>query len=1049
MNHPPNDQQWRIIRETTDHLLVSAGAGTGKTTTVVNHILYLIGVPVEGECAAEPIPLRDIAAITYTNAAAADLKRDLRKKLRDAGRRREAYLVDTLRIGTIHAFCGAILREFALHHGGHPDAQVLDDGEANALASEAVRDSMVAAIEEDATQGLKELFEVRSFKDVEDDVGRLVAESDRLAVISGNRADLDQREGAIVDLALLSRRRLDRVLTDRGLIDYDSMIVQTRDLLRHDDVRRALQRRLRVLVIDEFQDVDPVQGQIAYLLGQPGENVEGSTRLLIVGDPKQSIYRFRRADVTVWNRTRVDFERWDGCAVAPLSHNYRSTDSILGFVDHTIGALMDEPLAGDELADYEVRFETLEAGTDDQKRDRSVELIVVPAKSDGKKQSAGDARRIEAEAVARRAAQLVRDGEAEWGDIAILLTGWAALDTYRLALEAAGAPTYPLLNERFWLRREVIDMIVALKAIRDPADDVAFVGFMRSPFVGVKDETLLAAARTRGGRRPYWYARDEVEVGEPELWSEGVRRLERYVELRDRMPTPDLLAELLRETGYLAHLAYQGDHKEQAIGNVHKFLHLAHGMAQLGLGDFIKRIDEARTRKDREADALLSGQDGAVTLTSIHSAKGLEWKVVFVCDLDRGPHIPKDRLIIGRDTIALHIDDEEPEEGGDEAEEPAPDRHAELKAQELAEEQVERKRVWYVAFTRAMERLIVSGLPEWDRDKDNRITPAEILWTRLTSVELEDGAEFSYQSRAGATFAGTVRLANPEDVDERTEHIPDPLASERLATAPAPIAMATGRPRHSATELLSFSRCEKKHWFKYVLGVREPSSGRGKAELVDAISRGLIVHDVLERLREDAELDELLEDAITRHDEDAPPSGSERGIEYREHLREEVQLVSEHADYRALADQPTARHELDFVYLRNRDERYEGSFDLAALDGERITLLDVKTPQCDEAMARKKAGDYAPQRDVYVSAAEGIGTIEVDRFAFQFSRAECQVSEEISQELRQEIGERMAHARERLEADDPQLTASPRECYFCGYQKVGWCPGVQEKGDNP
>ncbi len=380
------------------------------------------------------------------------------------------------------------------------------------------------------------------------------------------------------------------------------------------------------------------------------------------------------------------------------------------------------------------------------------------------------------------------------------------------------------------------------------------------------------------------------------------------------------------------------------------------------------------------------------------------------------------------------------------AEEPAPDRHAELKAQELAEEKAERKRVWYVAFTRAMERLIVSGLPEWDRDKENRITPGEILWTRLTSVELEDGAEFSYQSCAGAGFAGTVRLANPENVDERTEHIADALPLEQLATAPAPIVMATGRPRHSATELLSPSCCDKKHWFKYVLGVREPPSGRTKEELVDAISRGLIVHDVLERLREDVELDDLLEDAITRHDDDAPQSGSERGIEYREHLREEVQLVAGHPDYRAVADQPTARHELDFVYIRNRDERYEGSFDLAALEQERITLLDVKTPQCDEPMARKKARDYAPQRDVYVSAAEGIGNIPVDRFCFQFSRAECQVSETISAGLRDEITNRMTQARQRLEADDPQLTASPRECYFCGYKKVGWCDGSESSG---
>ena len=98
---------------------------------------------------------------------------------------------------------------------------------------------------------------------------------------------------------------------------------------------------------------------------------------------------------------------------------------------------------------------------------------------------------------------------------------------------------------------------------------------------------------------------------------------------------------------------------------------------------------------------------------------------------------------------------------------------------------------------------------------------------------------------------------------------------------------------------------------------------------------------------------------------------------------------------------------------------------------------------CDEAMARKKAGDYAAQRDVYVSAAEGISGREVDRFAFQFSRAECQVSAEISEELRQEIGAHMTHALEHLEADDPAMTATSRECYFCGDKKVGWCPGVE------
>jgi ATP-dependent helicase/nuclease subunit A len=110
----PTPSQLAAITSTGEHVLVAAGAGTGKTTTVVGRILYLLGVPIEGRQIAERLELRDIAAITYTNAAAADLKRKLREKLREAGRRDEAYEIDAARIGTIHGFCGAILREFAL-----------------------------------------------------------------------------------------------------------------------------------------------------------------------------------------------------------------------------------------------------------------------------------------------------------------------------------------------------------------------------------------------------------------------------------------------------------------------------------------------------------------------------------------------------------------------------------------------------------------------------------------------------------------------------------------------------------------------------------------------------------------------------------------------------------------------------------------------------------------------------------------------------------------------------------------------------------------------
>lgn len=1030
----PTPQQWRVIEETERHLLVSAGAGTGKTSTVISHILYLVGLEIHGKRVKTPIRLQDIAAITFTNAAAADLKKKLRAGLREMGQREESYLVDTLRIGTIHAFCGALMREFALRAGGHPYPEVLDEGEAGALAADAAREAVLEVLDDKSVADLDALFHERSVELVEADMVMLMAESDRLHHIALNLEQMDERERATVALAQKARTILNRRLDERGLVDFDQMIVRTRDLLRDDSVRRAAQRRMKVLIIDEFQDVDPVQREIAYLLGQPGNGSAKGTRLVIVGDPKQSIYRFRRADVTVWNQVRGDFDRWDDCDVVPISENFRSTDGILGFVDATVGKILSTPIIGDETSEYEVPFESLSVGSEEQQQDRSVELLLLPAKSDGKDYGADELRAIEAAKVAERAAELVESGEFGWGDIAVLLTGWGALDTYQGALESLGAPTYAFLNEGFYTRREVLDMILALEVVRDPTDDLTFFGFLRSPFVGAKDETLLAVSRQVG--RPYWFKRSDVKVRDQELWERGCDIIERYAALRDRMPTDVLLASLLEETGYLAHLRLMGPERDQALANVQKFLHMARGMAQVGVGDLLRTIEEARARDDREPDALLSGQENAVTLTSIHSAKGLEWKVVFFCDTIRGPANKFPDLLVGRDTMALKPIDPSA----------SPNRHEELKKLMAVEEAAERKRLWYVAMTRARRRLIVSGLPEGKRVAKNPKTPAEFLWSHLQQVEFTDGGAFEYESHDGTRFVGTVRLGDPSCLTSTRERDTptDVLSTDVLPPVLTRLPVAAGRLRHSATEFLALDRCERRHWFKYGLGVREPSVNWKKPELLDAIARGLIVHDVLERLREETELDALLEDAIGRHDEDAPPKGGPVGTRYRDHLREEIALVADHPEYRAVADLPAAKRELDFLAIGGPLERYEGSFDLAAWEGQGYVMLDVKTPQCDEVAAKRKARHYAPQRDVYVSAAESIGGADVERFAFQFSRAATQVSEEITPDTRKEIRGRVAGAIERIEAGKGEMTAFPTECRFCGYKRIGWCPGVEQ-----
>jgi ATP-dependent helicase/nuclease subunit A len=1014
------------------HVLVAAGAGTGKTQCVVGRLLYALGEEVVGRRLPETarLALRDVAAITFTNVAAADLQRKLREALRAAGRGADAERVDTARIGTIHSFCGQILREFALQLDRSPGLLALDEAEAVALGADSAREVLLDAVERGESAGLNELLGAYEVEKVERWVARLAADGDRLAMLERD-AEADSRERAILELARRAHELVRQRLHERSAFDFDAMIGLTRDLLRdRPDVRRVLQRRIRLLIVDEFQDVDPAQQEIAWLLGEPGQAGSNATRLMLVGDPKQSIFRFRRADVTVWNRVQRDFEAGAG-AVHVLSENFRSRRAILGFVDAVLGPELDapvDPAAG--RAEYEVPAQALLATAANDLPDPAVELLVLPPDSHGKSRTGTSARSLEIPAVAARVRELVSAGTAP-GDIALLVAAWGAVGEYREALRREGVASWTLRNEGYWERREVLDCVVALQCLRDPHDDLALMGVLRSPLVGVRDETLLEMARQ--GRTPYWPRLEQVECTERELVAFGAGLIRRLARLRDRMPHDELLQELLDSSGYLAHLRLLGEDGRQAMANVRKLLRLLRGWRELPLSDVLRVIAEFREREEgtREGDAPLASREDAVTITSIHSSKGLEWPVVIWADATRGAPELDWFFVPGRTAVRLRSPDVD-----DWKDDP---RFVAARRAEEREERAQRKRLWYVAATRARERLIVAGVPLGEPKKLGG-TVAECMGRLgvLSQPQVE------YRDHQGMSFTAAVRVA-PEVVPlpEVVEPLPV-LGAEVLGAMPAPVVVAAGRRRHSASELLTLSRCARKHWFAYTAGLREPEVDRGSAEFLDAVTRGQIVHDVLERLKELDELDRLLEDAIGRWDPDAPPPEAVTGGRYRAKLREEVERVAKHADYRAVADLPGARRELGFVHLEGEGREFQGKLDLAAVRSDGVVLVDVKTSQgLTEDAARLRAASYQPQRNVYVRAVEAVGGRDVAEFGFHFSGAGLHIAEPVTAAVRAEAGAAVSRALDVIEAGERGMTASPQECRFCGYRKAGWCEGVR------
>ena len=583
--------QQTVVFTNDTNLLVGAGAGSGKTSTIVQKLCYLVGGNVQDAEGNErrienPIGLDTVAAITYTNQAAADLKRKLRSALRGAGKPRLAGEVDVARIGTIHSFCADILRDFSLRAGLSPSANVLSPRESSLRRMDCARAVLSEAADNDV-EALLQLAGGRRLRDISSWIEDLASSPDRLAGWVSSGVELRPDERTLLKLATKAAVMHRDELTRSSTLDFDLMITATRDLLRDDDdVRRAVQREIRILVIDEFQDVDPAQRDIALSLAGISGDDDSPSRLVLVGDPKQSIYRFRGAEVSLWNDISTRFDAQQLGMRVELTDNFRSKRGILALVDLLVGSRLDQAIVeGDARKPYEVDHAPLVASNVDADGDNCVELLCIAPRADGKQLATKQVRIIEAQAIAERIRELHETG-TRYGDIALLLRSWKDLDIYRHALRLLDIPVYAFGTSGFWNAREVTDCLLTLRAIRDPFDNTALVGFLKSPFVGVRDETLVALANSAHGGCLFGALLSEPR--ERSLLHRANELLSRFGVLRDRLPVHTIIARLILESGFLASSALDSENGSQAVLNLRKLVRLASAQPERSLGEFLR-----------------------------------------------------------------------------------------------------------------------------------------------------------------------------------------------------------------------------------------------------------------------------------------------------------------------------------------------------------------------------------------------------------------------------------------------------------------------------
>jgi DNA helicase-2/ATP-dependent DNA helicase PcrA len=573
-----NPEQRQAVTHGEGAVLILAGPGSGKTRVITHRIAYLVR--------ERRTPPWRILAVTFTNKAAREMRERVGRLLGDDAK--DAHL------GTFHSMCARWLRIDGSAIGLARDFVIYDDSDQISLMK-------------------------RVLEELRLDPRRITPRS-VLSAISNAKSELigpeqlRSRAGSYFDeIVARSYEVYQQRLRAASALDFDDLLSEAVRLLQDGPgmLEKYAGRYLHVLV-DEFQDTNPVQYQLARQLASAHSNIT------VVGDPDQGIYSWRSADV----RNVEYFERdFPGCTVYLLEQNYRSTSAILAAADAVIAKNRDRKQrrlwtdreGGDLVATYD-------AYNDEE----------------------------EGETVGGEIARLVA-GRRRYSEIAVMYRTNAQSRAIEEAFIRRKIPYRLIGGTRFYQRREIKDVVAYLRLTQNPADEASFLRIVNVPPRGIGDRTIerLREYATATGASLV-AACDELSEGRPvpnvngrsaSAVREFALMLRRLREHRDR-PLPALLDEVLAETGYGRYLLNNEGDARDRVENIDQLRAVMSEYEGVGAeqGDLAQFLQDVSLVAD--VDELKDGVE-AVTLITLHAAKGLEYPVVFIVGVEEGvlPHI--------------------------------------------------------------------------------------------------------------------------------------------------------------------------------------------------------------------------------------------------------------------------------------------------------------------------------------------------------------------------------------------------------------------------
>lgn len=1154
--------QQEALADSSARVLVSAGAGSGKTRLLVAYFLQAL---LEDE-----VPAQDLVAVTFTRKAAAELVGRIRSYLLAQGRDDLSRELAQSTIGTIHSLCRRLIREHALEALVDPAFTVIE-AETAAIIKEEICLSVWAELVEEADeaqlavlatyeanlrQAIIPVYDrlrtigqqcpvirmppVEGLKEGRDELTSAVHQAlaataglgrrsawldkdlgllrDCLEWLGGIGADSPGRHGrnsagyliqeasrffpsrktaaaetvfepvrkaltsyrmrlagveaellvAVMNQLLVRfHQRYQGAKVQRGVMDFADLELRALSLIRSSSGAAATffgpQARI---MIDEFQDTNELQCAILEDLA-PG-------RLLMVGDERQSIYRFRGADIEVFRRREGDLAA-GARGLHQLADNYRSSSQILGFINHLF--------AGGGFFGGDFRGLDHARNEDGEKRlsGRTVDVLVVDREiSDDPDGGTVLIQEAEAETVAGRVRQLIDEGGWEPRDIAILTPALTYSTTLEQALASQRVNTYLVRGKGYYSREEITDVTALLRILVNPRDDLALVTVLRSPLVGLSDDALyLLGQDARNSRVLLWEAaRRATAKGLDSADREALADLGQKVPLLRQRVGRSGLAQLIEDA--VSMFAYdlcllsstEGDRR---FANVRKLMRLAGQFEEVDgpdLAGFIQVLQSMGDRSDDEGSApTLAEGENVVRIMTVHQAKGLEFEVVVLTGLGsdlRQRSIPQ--FVIagdGRTAVFLKGTQRKSYEDHDLCWGPG----VEILLEQTAQERQEDQRLLYVAMTRARNRLVLVGAKPKDGDMGaNRIgriaagLGLESFPSPGETIELEGlDAAVSCVAFLGSRdeFAGPrPPKAAADDVSSLGDQ---EAAPQFLECRPLPVLPR----RTSFSGIAAFQECPRRFYLERVLHLRlgggpgaaantavglwpEEEGGPGEADrVVDPgvwLDReeasagrevGLLVHGLLERL------------ALWHPCPDADCLGD---ITARV-IQESGLALTESQNARALnlvrafwrspfatrVELSQAGKEVPFCFVQN-EMVVSGVMDLVWKTGRSWSIVDYKTNALRGRFPEEVAAAYALQSQVYSLAAFKGGATEVSMSFLFLEQPETMVHHTYSMDDAGWLAEELASVIARIRGGDfPAVRGEI--CGTCSLSEV--CVGLR------